>query len=82
MEHNCPLCDKPMLSLHSGSIHKGFHYWCEECNHGWYIADLQNIVGMRLRGKLPEEIRGIILAEDKRKEDTDGVKEVIRSRNR
>ncbi len=64
---DCPLCEAELNSLYHTEDHKrsGFHYRCSWCNHGWYIADLQNITFMRLAGKSDEQIRSIILKKDK-----------------
>ena len=60
MKQACPLCDKQMDSFKD----KTFHYWCDNCNHGWYIADLKNFIGMCLKDR-KEEARQIILKADK-----------------
>ena len=72
---DCPLCDKPMRSLWGETTEKekGFHHWCDNCEHGWYISDLMNIARQNLEytasqgksGKSPQEIRRLILAKDK-----------------
>ncbi len=68
MKDNCILCEAELKCLYHTQDHEesGFHYRCEN-GHGWYIADLQAITGMRLAGKSDEEIREVIKAEDESK---------------
>ena len=76
----CPLCDESMGDLYAEHknndiqpYQEGYHYWCYQCDHGWYISDLKNIASQNLEymasrgrcGKSPEQIREIILAKDK-----------------
>ena len=59
---------------------KGYHYWCDACNHGWYIADLSNIASQNLSyaiskgksGKSPAEIKETILREDAKVKEEGG----------
>lgn len=66
MKNNCPLCPAELVSLYhtKDQEESGFHYRCSGCGHGWYVADLQNITYMRLKGKTDEAIKDIILKED------------------
>ena len=62
----CPLCDAKLNSLFRTKDHEqsGFHYRCPKCGHGWYVADLQRMIMMRLRGRTDDYIRSIILKQD------------------
>ena len=64
----CPICGNEMDSLyHNYNVNnpQRYHYWCESCKHGWYIADLKNFIGMCLKGN-KEEARQIIMTKDKK----------------
>ena len=73
----CPLCGgrAEWVVKDCPEEQKGFHHWCYDCKHGWYVADLQNIVGENLRyvvsrgrtGKSPEQIKELIRNADKRR---------------
>jgi len=72
----CPLCEKEMEQLWPGEEvrpeQKGYHHWCEPCNHGWRITTLKNIAIHNLgygrtgnkKYKSPEQIKEIIKKED------------------
>ncbi|KKM01341.1 hypothetical protein LCGC14_1795340 [marine sediment metagenome] len=71
----CPLCEADLDSLYNkremvgcseGSRDSGYHYRCPWCHHGWYVADLQNMDYMRLEGYSDEEIKEILLKEDRK----------------
>lgn len=62
----CPICENEIESLyHNYNVNnpQKYHHWCENCNHGWYIADLKDFTGMCIRGKR-EEARQIIIKKD------------------
>lgn len=73
----CPLCGNGMQPLWHDTTpkKKGYHYWCNPCNHGFYLSDIKNIAGQNLAylaskgrsGKSPEEIRQIIRDIDARR---------------
>ena len=69
----CPLCDQHMKSLlHVETTHGDYHYWCPDCEHGWYISDLWAVISETMRydmtggkyGKSPEQIRETIRGTD------------------
>lgn len=73
----CPLCNGPIYSLYNTDARirrENYHYWCDSCGHGWYISDLKNIATHNLEytasqgksGKSPQEIRELILRQDRR----------------
>ena len=68
MVNNCPLCNGELESLYCTKDRvrrfaiSGFHYWCDPCNHGWYIADL---MGMCFKDK--DRVKELILKQDKEK---------------
>ena len=65
-KHECPKCDGLLASLYHTEDHDktGFHYRCNKCNHGWYIADLKTFTGLSLMGHTKEQITERIQEED------------------
>ena len=62
----CPLCQGNLDNLyHTRTEQTEFQYECTGCKHGWSITTLQQVAYARLAGKSDEEIREIILKEDK-----------------